>query len=335
MHAIIINLAFIDCTKMPPRIALQWKPFSSLLLLPTSIRCSLAPQLLRQATQRRSIRSILKPPPKPSRFDISAGKIPKALSKSSAFKRKEYTIPHRTGVLAVKKGMTSIYNPETAERVGCTILQLDRCQVVGHKRRDKHGYWAVKIGHGWRHPSNCTRPELGIFAQAGVAPKECVVEFRVRNEEGLLPVGALLGPSWFKEGQFVDARSKSRGHGFTGGMKRWGWAGQPASHGQSLTHRTMGSSGGSQGSGSRVHPGKKMPGRMGNEFVTVQNLKVMKLDEANGLVIVKGLVAGPKGRLVRLRDAKKMPWQKMDLDLPTAMPEMMVPAAKEEVTVLA
>ena len=173
---------------------------------------------------------------------------------------------------------------------------------------------------------------MGIFAKAEVAPKERVVEFRVRNEEGLLPVGALLGPSWFKEGQFVDARSKSRGHGFTGGMKRWGWSGQPASHGQSLTHRTMGSAGGSQGSGSRVHPGKKMPGRMGNEFVTIQNLKVMKLDEANGLIIVKGLVAGSKGRLVMIRDSKKMPWQKADLDLPTAMPEMTIPAAKEEVT---
>lgn len=155
-----------------------------------------------------------------------------------------------------------------------------------------------------------------MFAQRAVPPKERVVEFRVRAEDGLLPVGQLLAPSWFREGQFVDARSESKGHGFTGGMKRWGFHGQPASHGHSLSHRSMGSAGGSQGSGSRVLPGKKMAGRMGNEFVTIQNLKVMKLDDENGLIVVKGMVAGPKGRLVRLQDAKKKPWQRDDLKLP-------------------
>lgn len=180
------------------------------------------------------------------------------------------------------------------------------------------------MGHGWRAPRNLTRQMLGHFAAQKVPPKAEIVEFRVRSEDGLVPVGTVMAPSWFREGQFVDARSKSRGHGFTGGMKRWGWAGQPASHGQSLTHRTMGSAGGSQGSGSRVIPGKKMPGRMGNEFVTVQNLRVLRVDDGNGLVVVKGLVAGPKGRVVRLADAKKMPWQKDDLNLPMELPTVPV-----------
>ncbi|KAL9095697.1 MAG: hypothetical protein Q9165_002129 [Trypethelium subeluteriae] len=91
-------------------------------------------------------------------------------------------------------------------------------------------------------------------------------------------------------------------------MKRHGFKGQPASHGVSLTHRSMGSAGGGQGSGSRVHPGKKMPGRMGNEQVTIQNLKVLKVDEENGLVIVNGSVSGPKGCLVKIQDAIKKPW---------------------------
>jgi len=239
-------------------------------------------------------------------------------------------MPHRTGVLAVKKGMTSMFDSSTAERIGCTVLQLDRCQVVGHKTRARHGYCAVQVGHGWRHPRNLARQDLGVFAAAGVPPKERVVEFRVREQDALIPVGCVLAPSWFREGQFVDARSRSKGHGFTGGMKRWGFHGQPASHGHSLSHRSMGSAGGSQGSGSRVLPGKKMAGRMGNQFVTVQNLKVMKLDDENGIIVVKGLVAGPKGCLVRLQDAKKMPWQKDDLKLPM-MPEPLLPIVEETV----
>ncbi|KAG9811628.1 hypothetical protein KCU68_g20556, partial [Aureobasidium melanogenum] len=105
-----------------------------------------------------------------------------------------------------------------------------------------------------------------------------------------------------------DARANCRGMGFAGGMKRWGFHGQPASHGQSLTHRVMGSSGASQGSGSRVLPGKKMPGNMGGQQVTVQNLRVLKVDAANGIVVVNGCVAGPKGALVKIQDALKKPW---------------------------
>jgi large subunit ribosomal protein L3 len=124
-------------------------------------------------------------------------------------------------------------------------------------------------------------------------------------------------------------------------MKRHGWGGQPASHGQSLAHRIMGSSGGSQGSGSRVHPGKKMPGRMGGQNHTIQNLKVLKVDEENGLLIVNGMysgntlynlantilgcVSGPKNCLVQIQDAKKKPWQATDLSLPTTLNPVTLP----------
>lgn len=222
---------------------------------------------------------------------------------AAALKRREVTTPLRTGVLATKKGMTSMFVGKV--RVPCTVLQLDQVQVVANKTREKHGYFAVQVGFGSKNSHNVTSPLLGYYEAKGIAPKSELVEFKVRTEGGLLPVGAQLQPDWFKTGQYVDVRAKSRGMGFAGGMKRHGFAGQEASHGNSKNHRTIGTTGPSQGSGSRVMPGKKMPGRMGNQFVTVQNLKIMKVDNELGIVLVSGPIPGPKGRLVRLQDAKK------------------------------
>ncbi|KAG5985990.1 hypothetical protein E4U43_005755 [Claviceps pusilla] len=222
---------------------------------------------------------------------------------AAALKRRENTTPFRTGVLATKKGMTSMFVGKT--RVPCTVLQLDQVQVVANKTREKHGYWAVQVGAGSRQPKNVTSPMLGYYEAKGVAPKSELAEFMVRDQNGLLPVGAQLLPDWFQKGQVVDVRARSRGMGFAGGMKRHGFAGQEASHGNSKNHRTIGTTGPSQGSGSRVMPGKKMPGRMGNEWVTVQNLKVLKVDNELGVLLVSGAVPGPKGRTVRVQDAKK------------------------------
>ncbi|KAI9671758.1 MAG: 54S ribosomal protein L9, mitochondrial [Alyxoria varia] len=174
------------------------------------------------------------------------------------------------------------------------------------------------IGQGTRKPKNVGQAMLGVYANAkhvnasghvvGVNPKRDVREFKVRDQSGLLGIGQMVTANWFQEGQFVDAKSKTKGKGFTGVMKRWGMAGQPASHGASLSHRSMGSSGGGQGSGSRVHPGKKMAGRMGGEQHTVQNLKVMKVDDENGMIVVHGCVSGPNGALVKVQDAVKKSW---------------------------
>ena len=212
---------------------------------------------------------------------------------TAALERKAYTTPLRTGALGTKKGMSAIYDTETGRRRACTIVQMDRVQVVAHKTRQKHGYYAVQVGSGWKHPSNVTRPLLGHYAVHGVSPKRHLVEFKVRDERGLLDIGETIGPGWFREGQYVDARANSRGMGFAGGMKRHGFKGQPASHGVSLTHRSMGSAGQSQGGGSRVLPGKKMPGRMGGHQVTTQNVKVMKVDEEKGIVVLNGLLSTP------------------------------------------
>ena len=222
--------------------------------------------------------------------------------------------------------MSAVYDTETGRRQAVTIVQMDRVQVVAHKTRDKDGYYAVQVGSGWKHPSNVTRPLLGHYAVNGVSPKRHLVEFKVRDEQGLLNIGEMVGAGWFHEGQFVDARADSRGMGFAGGMKRWGFKGQGASHGVSLTHRAMGSAGQSQGGGSRVLPGKKMAGRMGGHQVTTQNVKVVKVDDEKGIVVLNGnsfntprpwfklliislgCIPGPDGCSVKLSDALKKPW---------------------------
>lgn len=248
----------------------------------------------------------------PGRFNQGSAGLPTlSASPAAALARKAFTLPLRSGALAIKKGMTALYDPETGKRTPCTVLQLDRVQVVAHKTRDKNGYFAVQVGAGWKHQSNVTRPVLGHFAGAGVSPKRYLAEFRVRDAKGLPPVGQAIGPEWFVEGQFVDARANSRGMGFEGGMKRHGFSGQGASHGNSKAHRLMGSSGGSQGTGSRVLPGKKMPGNMGNQQVTVQNIKVLKVDAELGIVVLSGCVAGPDGCVVKIQDAIKKPWPKI------------------------
>lgn len=288
----------------------------------------LLPRSLFTHGPKRGIKSISTP--RQSRFN-NGPDLPKLeTSTAAALERKAFTTPLRTGALGTKKGMSAVYDTETGRRQACTIVQMDRVQVVAHKTRQKNGYYAVQVGSGWKHPSNVTRPLLGHYAEHGVSPKRHLVEFRVRDEKGLLGIGEILGAGWFQEGQFVDARADSRGMGFAGGMKRHGFKGQGASHGVSLTHRAMGSSGASQGGGSRVLPGKKMPGRMGGHQVTTQNVKVVKVDDEKGIVVLNGTpqqlrvmatvltsnsgcIPGPDGCLVKLSDAIKKPWPEIPL----------------------
>ncbi|KAL5115032.1 hypothetical protein ACEQ8H_007073 [Pleosporales sp. CAS-2024a] len=270
------------------------------LLLPSSIR-SLIPAQPSLSTPSyiciRTIKSTNKP--RPNRFNHRPGKPALNSTSTAALERKAHSTPLRTGVLALKRGMTAMYNPTTGARTACTVLQLDRNVVVAHKTRDKNGYWAVQMGAGQKEARNVTKPMLGHFAKAETAPKRWVAEFKVRGEEGLgVRVGQSVGAGWFEEGGWVD------------GMKRHGFSGQPASHGQSLMHRGMGSAGASQGSGSRVLPGKRMAGNMGNESVTVKNLRIMQVDEKNGILVVNGCVPGPKNQLIKVQDALGKPWPK-------------------------
>lgn len=257
---------------------------SCLYLFPTF----LAPRLIFNSLSKRGIKSISKPRPNP--FNTHRELALLESTPEAAVARKAGTTPLRTGALGTKKGMTALYDTSTGDRTACTVIQMDRVQVVSHKTQKIHGYYAVQVGSGWKHPSNVTKPLLGHFSAQGVSPKRHLVEFKVRDKSGLLEIGKMIGASWFQEGQFVDAKANSRGMGFAGGMKRHGFKGQPASHGHSKTHRSIGTVGQSQGGGGRILPGKKMPGRMGGHQVTALNVQVMRVDEEKGIVVLRGMV---------------------------------------------
>ncbi|KAK0723153.1 translation protein [Lasiosphaeria miniovina] len=275
--------------------------------LPLGLALPPAARLLSHTTPRgvKYGWSTQSPKARPRRFNQPSMGLPEPTTgPAAALKRRERTTPKRTGVLAIKKGMTAFMG-RSGTRIPCTVLQLDRVQIVANKTRAQHGYWAVQVGLGERQPDNVGAPMLGFFEARGMAPKRDMAEFKVRDQTGLLPVGVQLLPDWFHIGQWVDVRANSRGMGFAGGMKRHGFSGQEASHGNSLNHRTIGTVGPSQGSGSRVLPGKKMPGRMGGQQATIQNLPVLMVDNELGIVVVKGNIPGPKGCTVKIQDAVK------------------------------
>ncbi|SCU88946.1 LAME_0E01706g1_1 [Lachancea meyersii CBS 8951] len=216
-------------------------------------------------------------------------------------------LPERCGAITVKRGMIPVFDEATGKRVAATVLELSNVEVLMNRTVQDNGYFACQVGFGDKRPDKVSRQMLGHFASKIVNPKEKVVEFRVKTESGLLPPGTVIKPSFFQEGQYVDLRSISKGKGFVGVMKRYNFKGLKASHGVSVSHRHGGSYGQNQTPG-RVLPGKKMPGHMGAEQVTIQNSQVLKVDDENRVVIVKGSVAGPNGSYVRIQDAiKKAP----------------------------
>ena len=208
----------------------------------------------------------------------------------------------RSGVIAQKVGMTRIFT-EAGEQVPVTVLKVDNCQVVAQRTSEKNGYTAVQLGVGLTKVKNTSRAERGHFAKASVEPKRKVAEFRV-SPDNLIEVGAEITVEHFVVGQFVDVTGTSKGKGFQGVIKRYNFSGGRATHGNSVSHRTHGSTGQRQDPG-KVFKGKKMAGHMGDERVTSQNLKIVKTDSARGLIMVEGAVPGAKGGFILIRDAVK------------------------------
>jgi large subunit ribosomal protein L3 len=208
----------------------------------------------------------------------------------------------RSGVVAQKMGMTRVFS-EGGDHVPVTVLQLAQCQVVAHRSKDKNGYVALQLGAGPRRTGNMIKSDRGYFAKANVEPKRKLAEFRV-TEDALIPVGAEITADHFVVGQFVDVCGTSIGKGFAGGMKRWNFGGLRASHGVSVSHRSIGSTGGRQDPG-KTFKNKKMPGHMGVDRVTTLNLKVVSTDVERGLILVEGAVPGAKGGWITVRDAVK------------------------------
>lgn len=211
----------------------------------------------------------------------------------------------RTGVIAKKVGMTRLFQ-EDGRHVPVTVLALEDCQVVSHRTADRDGYVALQVGAGEAKQKNVAKPQREHFAKAQVPLKKKVAEFRLDTEEALLPVGATISAEHFIAGQMVDVSGHTQGKGFQGGMKRWGFGGMRATHGVSVSHRALGSTGQRQDPG-KVFKNKKMAGHMGDKQRTQQNLEVVRTDATRGLIFVKGSVPGAKNGWLLVRDAVKLP----------------------------
>jgi large subunit ribosomal protein L3 len=208
----------------------------------------------------------------------------------------------RSGVIAQKVGMTRVFT-DGGEHVPVTVLRVENCQVVAHRTAEKNGYVALQLGVGKAKVKNVSKAERGRFAVAQVEPKRKLAEFRV-EEDGLIPVGAEITVDHFVVGQFVDVTGTSTGKGFAGGMKRHNFGGLRATHGVSISHRSIGSTGGRQDPG-KTFKNKRMPGHMGATTVTTQNLRVVQTDVERGLILVEGAVPGVAGGWITVRDAVK------------------------------
>lgn len=208
----------------------------------------------------------------------------------------------RSGLIAKKIGMTSMFD-EKGERHCLTVLQIEDCQVVGHRTFEKNGYTALLIGAKNIKPSKLSKSVRPLFTNAKIESKAYLKEFRITNNS-FIDVGADLTASHFVVGHFVDATGVAIGKGFAGAMKRHNFRGLEASHGVSISHRSHGSTGGRQDPG-KVFKNKKMAGHMGHKRVTVQNLRVVLVDNERKIVMLKGAVPGSKGSCVYLRDAIK------------------------------
>jgi large subunit ribosomal protein L3 len=213
----------------------------------------------------------------------------------------------RTGVITQKVGMTRLFL-EDGRHVPVTVLKLDGCQVVARRTEEKDGYSAVQLGIGFAKTKRLTRADRGRFAQAEVEPKRKLAEFRV-DAANLLDIGDVILADHFVPGQKVDVTGITIGRGFTGAMKRWNFRGLEASHGVSISHRSLGGTGGRQDPG-KTFKNKKMHGHYGDERVTTQNLEIAKVDVERGLIMIRGAVPGHKGGFVMVRDAVKRPLPK-------------------------
>ncbi len=197
--------------------------------------------------------------------------------------------------------MTQMFTKD-GKQIPLTAIAVGPCPIVQIKTPAKDGYAALQIGYGEAKTQNLTRPMAGHFANAGVKPLRVLREIRVESAEGFT-VGQTLDSTLFQEGDRVDVTGVSKGRGFQGGIRRHNWRGGRMSHG-SMFHRAIGSN--SPGSGqSRLFKGKTLPGHMGHERVTLQNLEIVKVDTQNHILYVRGGVPGPDGGLVFVKGTAK------------------------------
>ena len=215
----------------------------------------------------------------------------------------------RVGILAEKLGMSRYYD-ENSSNQAVTLLKVSNCKVISIQSKDKNGYNSVTLSHGKSKKPN--KPFKSFLKKNNLNSFLRSKEFRVDSTESFR-VGDEINVTNFVVGQYVDVSSNSIGKGFAGGMKRHNFAGNRATHGVSISHRSHGSTGQCQDPG-KVFKGKKMAGRLGNKKITTHNLLILKVDKENSLLVVKGAVPGHKGCMVRVIDAIK---KDQDIKVPT------------------
>lgn len=206
------------------------------------------------------------------------------------------------GIIGRKVGMTQVFE-DTGKVIPVTVIEAGPCPIVQIKTQERDGYQAVQLGFGKRKESKFNSPERGHFAKADVEPTRVLREFRVESLEDV-SVGDTVDASLFSEGELVDVTGTSKGRGFTGVVKRWGFKGGRKSHGGEQDLRRPGSIGASA-TPSRVFKGKKMPGRYGAKQHTVQNLQIVQADPERNLLVIKGAIPGPPNGILLIKKAVK------------------------------
>lgn len=209
---------------------------------------------------------------------------------------------NRTALLGKKLGMSQVWD-ENGFFVPVTLVDVSTNVVTAVKTEETDGYKAVQLGYGQIDPTKVTKPLAGHFAKAGVTPRRHLVEVRTDNVDEFEP-GQELTAELFAEGVQVDVTGTTKGKGFAGTIKRWGFSSYRRSHGSHKNERRPGSVG-ACATPSRILKGKRMAGRMGHVTSTVQNLTVVSSDVENGILAIKGAIPGPKGSIVLVRSAVK------------------------------
>lgn len=208
------------------------------------------------------------------------------------------------GLVGKKCGMTRVFT-EAGASIPVTVVEVDANRITQVKNTDVDGYQAIQVTTGTRRDSRVTAAQKGHFAKAGVKAGRGVWEFRVNDSElEGREIGGEILADLFEQGQMVDVTGQSKGKGFQGGVKRHNFSMQDATHGNSVSHRALGSTGQNQSPG-KVFKGKKMPGQMGNKRVTVQGLEVISVDAEKGLLVIKGAIPGATGGDVIVRPSVK------------------------------
>ena len=208
----------------------------------------------------------------------------------------------KKGIIGKKLGMTQIFD-EIGNVIPVTLIEAGPCAVSQKKTVDNDGYDALQLAFEDAKEKNMTKAELGHFKKAGISPKKHLKEFRLEDTTAY-NVGDVITVDTFAAGEKVDITGLTKGHGYTGCVKRWGHHILRMTHGTGPVHRQPGSMG-ANSTPSRIFKNKKMPGQYGNEQVTILNLSVAKIDAEKNLIAVKGAVPGAKGSIVFIRDSVK------------------------------